>query len=180
MMFAHVPAGYLLARLVRRISPAAAGQRALLAWGMVGGIAPDIDLFWAKYVDHWTVHHHRYLTHWPNFWLLVLGLAALVLAWRRAGAGAWLALGVFTLGIGSHLFLDWMVSAMWLLAPFSDESFQLVHAPFSYRYWLFRVLSQWTTWVDIGIAALGGLLAWRDGRAWRQARRGVGSVEATV
>jgi len=180
MMFAHVPAGYLLARLVRRLAPPAANQRALLAWGMVGGIAPDIDLFWANYVDHWMVHHHRYVTHWPSFWLLALGLAALVLAWRRVGSGGWLALGVFTLGVGSHLCLDWVVSAMWLLAPFSDESFQFVHVPFNYRHWLIRLLTQWTTWADIGIAALGGLLAWRDAREWWQARRGMGRVEAAV
>jgi len=180
MIFAHVPAGYLLARLVRRVFPKVANQRALLAWGMVGGIAPDIDLFWARYVDHWSVHHHRYITHWPSFWLLAFGLAALALAWRRAGAVAWTAFGVFALGVTSHLFLDWVVSAMWLLAPFSDESFQFVHVPFNYRHWLIRLLTQWTTWADIGIAALGGLVAWRDVRDGWQARRGAVRVEAAV
>jgi inner membrane protein len=157
MIVAHLPAGYLIARLWRRLRPASAGVPGLMAWGAVGGVIPDIDMFWSTMVDHGSIHHHRYITHWPLFWLCVFGLAAAVLAVRRARTG-WQCLGVFALAVTSHLFLDWFVSPVWLLAPFLDQGFHLVTVPAAYRPWVLNFIFHWVGWIDIGIALLGAAL----------------------
>jgi membrane-bound metal-dependent hydrolase YbcI (DUF457 family) len=154
MIFAHLPAGYLIARAWRRMRPASAGVPGLMAWGAVGGVIPDIDMFWSVMVDHGAIHHHRYVTHWPLFWLCVFGIAAAVLAVRRARSD-WHCLAVFALAVSSHLFLDWFVSAMWLLATFSDRTFHLVTVPAAYRPWVLNFIFHWVGWIDIGIALLG-------------------------
>jgi hypothetical protein len=154
MIFAHLPAGYLIARLWRRLRPASAGIPGLVAWGAVGGVIPDIDMFWWGMVGHGAVHHHRYITHWPLFWLCVFGIAAVVLAVRRARSGGH-CLAVFALAVTSHLFLDWLVSPVWLLAPFMDHGFHLVTVPAAYRPWVFNFIFHWVGWIDIGIAVVG-------------------------
>ena len=174
MIVAHLPAGYLVARLWARLRPTAEAVPGLAAWGAVGGVIPDIDMFWSTLVDHGAVHHHRYITHWPFFWLCLLGSAAAVLAIRRART-AWHCLAVFALAVASHLFLDWFVSAMWLLAPFSDRSFHLVSVPAIYRPWVLNFVFHWVGWIDIGIAVAGATLFWRERRQrplrLRQARQ---------
>lgn len=171
MIVAHLPAGYLVARLWRRLRPASAGAPGLIAWwGAIGGVSPDIDAFWSAFVDHFSVHHHRYITHWPMFWLCVFGLAAAVLALRRARSG-WQCLAVFALGVTSHLFLDWFVSPVWLLAPFVDQGFHLVTVPAAYRPWVLNFIFHWVGWIDIGIAAVGATLYLRERRARRVALR---------
>jgi membrane-bound metal-dependent hydrolase YbcI (DUF457 family) len=171
MIFIHAPAGYLIGRLAGLRLPTQAGRRALLAWGVLGGLAPDFDLFWTKYVDHWAAHHHRYITHWPLFWIALLAGLALVL-WRRQASGtAWNIFGVFSAGVVSHLFFDWMVSPIWLLEPFSSESFQLIHVHANYRSWFINYLFHWTAWIDVGIATLGTLTAYHDVWFWWERRR---------
>ncbi len=159
MIVAHLPAGYLIARAWRRrLTPAPSG---LAAWGMAGGVIPDIDMFWAICVDHGMVHHHRYVTHWPLFWLLVFGIAAAFLAVRRAGSG-WLRLGVFATAVASHLFLDWIGSDIWLLAPFSDRSWQLVQISRASAPWPLNFPLPWVGALDVGIASLGMWVMARD------------------
>ncbi|MBI5786910.1 MAG: metal-dependent hydrolase [Rhodocyclales bacterium] len=157
MIFAHLPTGYMLSRLWCRISPAVAGVSGIAVWGAIGGVIPDVDMFWSIMVDHGAVHHHRYATHWPLFWLCVLGAVALAIALRRARTG-WHCLVVFALGVASHLTLDWVVSAMWLLAPLSAESFQLVSVPASYRPWILNFIFHWVGCLDISLALLGGAI----------------------
>ena len=85
MLTAHLPSGYVLTRL------APDGCRLLMPATLLGAVLPDFDMLWFYFVDHGSIHHHRYWVHVPAFWAAVAaltlpGLAIWVLAfylWRK-------------------------------------------------------------------------------------------------
>ena len=166
MIVAHLPAGYLIARAWRRVAPHVPFRR-LVFWAAIGAVAPDIDLVWAVFADHWAVHHHRYVTHWPLFWLAAIAVAETV---RRRIGGEVHVLAVFVLGVASHLVLDWMVSDVWWAMPFADLPSHLLDIEPRYRPWYLNFVRHWSGGLDVGIAAAGMLAAMTDGlRARRPA-----------
>ena len=99
MMIAHLPSGYLLGRLFQNHEDA----KLLLAAGLVGAMAPDIDML--AFLLDGSLHHHAYPTHWPLFWMGI-GLpivAALHLLGYRRGKNI---LAVFLAGTMIHMALD--------------------------------------------------------------------------
>ena len=109
VFIAHLPAGYIaLELLYRRVDPFKVSYPAFILAGMLGAVAPDLDLAWRYLVDGGRVHHHSYFTHYPAVWLAAL-LVALV--WygeteRRGPAALWC---IFTLNGLLHLCLDSVV-----------------------------------------------------------------------
>jgi LexA-binding, inner membrane-associated putative hydrolase len=106
MIIAHLPSGYLMAvallRRIRRVKPSA-----VIAAGVAGAGAPDLDMFYFHLVDHGKVHHHQYLTHWPILWIGLLAASALWFKSKPSRAGV--LLQVFALGGVLHLMLDTLV-----------------------------------------------------------------------
>ena len=130
MIFAHLPAGYLLARAARRYVGEYSTPRATLCIAScLGSIAPDIDFLYFYLVDHRQHHHHAYFTHYPLFWLGLLGLALLgrrisdLVRWGNAAI-------LFCLSGLVHLLLDGSVGIIWWLAPLTDmpPGLLIVHA----------------------------------------------------
>ncbi len=72
MLIAHLPAAYLVFRTVAPSLP-----RPVLVAGLIGSVAPDLDMFWFVLIDG-SVHHHAFLTHRPVFWGMVLLMGLLV------------------------------------------------------------------------------------------------------
>ncbi|MGB0968724.1 MAG: metal-dependent hydrolase, partial [Halocynthiibacter sp.] len=64
MITAHLPSGYLLAKLTRT-------PRLLMPFAILGAVLPDFDMFWFHLVDNRAFHHHKYWVHVPGFWLPV-------------------------------------------------------------------------------------------------------------
>lgn len=167
MFFAHLPAGYMITRAWNRAFDNRIESPALLmGLGLLASILPDFDLIYAFLIDHGRLHHHRYLTHWPFFWLAMLGCWALLMRNGRLPP-RWHELAVVSLNVAMHLCLDWIVSVMFLLAPFSNQRFNLIDVPARYQPWYLNFFLYWTIWLEVGITAVGAYLFFRD-RPWRK------------
>lgn len=165
MLIAHAPAGYIISRLLApRFEALGARYRVFVAWGMLGAVAPDLDLLWYLFVDHKRHDHHSYLTHWPLTWLLAMFLSWLWLR-RRPATGA-LALS-FSLGGFSHLVLDSVVGGIRWLAPFSDQAYVMANPSQDFlALWWFYFLFHWSFKLELGIT-LAALLYWLKPRVGR-------------
>ncbi|UWQ81859.1 metal-dependent hydrolase (plasmid) [Leisingera sp. S132] len=155
MLTAHLPSGYVLARL------APEGHRLLLPAALIGAVLPDFDMLWFHFVDQGSIHHHRYWVHVPAFWAVVAALALPVLALR---ARALLAPGlVFFAALFLHMVLDTIGGGILWGAPFNDRLYTLVEVPASQPHWVLSFLLHWTFLLELGIWA-SALYLWRKGR----------------
>lgn len=134
MYFAHLPAGYITAKLLsKRIGKPPANSRIFMFWGLLGSVAPDFDFTWCLLHYHRLCDHHKYFTHYPLLWLALLVLSG---AWfiidRYRHAQPVFAL-IFFLGGLVHTLLDMFTGRMFLLAPFSYARQQVSLA--EYGFW---------------------------------------------
>ncbi|BEV71209.1 metal-dependent hydrolase [Paludibacterium sp. THUN1379] len=159
MFIAHLPAGYLLTvRLYAHLCPQL-NWRLFLCVGLFGAIAPDLDLLYGYLIDQGRVHHHRYPSHWPVSWGLLLLLASRWLHWRRSVAA--MLLLIFSLNGLLHLLLDSVVGDIWWLAPWLDRPFALATVSARYQPWWLNFLLHWSFLLELLLLAL----------AWRRLRR---------
>ncbi|MBN1260873.1 MAG: metal-dependent hydrolase [Anaerolineae bacterium] len=122
----HIGASLIFTCTIERLIFHAPPGVSLLVAGAVLGNLPDFDVLIAPLAGHIRgekrLHHHRYVTHAPAFYLLLAALAALF-------APAWgLRLALLSLG---HLLLDsWHTDdgVMWLW-PFSRRQYSLFPYP---------------------------------------------------
>lgn len=173
MFIAHLPAGYMCARLLnpradRGVMPA------LVLAGMAGGIFPDIDLIYGALVDGGRVHHHLYWPHLPLVWAGVSLLFLLVLLVRRRPGGVRRGLcGAFIAGAWSHVLLDTVAGDIWWLWPWLDTPYSLVHIPAIHTTWWLNYLLHWSFVAELAIVILAlvweGLRPVLRRRTWRPA-----------
>ncbi len=161
MVFAHIPAGYLLANefVKRRRWPT------ILLWvGMIGGTFPDIDILYAQVTNREFLDHHVFLTHLPVFWFLLAAivLTIILLARRTSWLPAW---AVFFSAVILHLVLDTIITDTYWLAPFSWAPFRLVTVPDRYSWWLLNNVFHWSFLFEIAIIAAAAVVFFRGG--WR-------------
>lgn len=149
MLIAHLPAGYLLGHAAR-------AKGAVLGTVLLASMLPDFDMLWFHLVDGRSVHHHRYWTHVPGFWLIVtlVTLPALAVLKRR-----WLlpaALGFVAILL--HLVLDTLVGSIMWQWPFSREFFQLAVVQPTHRHWILSFMFHWSFLAELLICALAAIL----------------------
>lgn len=130
MIIAHGPLGYLLTRGAKRwwgkYHFSQQQTIALYLAGTIGGMFPDVDLFYFYFVDA-TVAHRQLLTHslWPYLAIIIAG--TILLRVRRPFWG-WLLL-LFGIGTISHLLADMYTGLTAALAPLSDAMLGLLALP---------------------------------------------------
>lgn len=167
MIVAHLPAGYLLSSLLlRQLAPAWINPKAWLAAGMLGAIAPDIDMLWFHLVDHGQRHHHTYFTHFPLVWTGLLLASAIWLAFCRARQRASMHAGlafIFSLNGFLHMALDTVVGDMWWLTPFVDKSFSFFSVPALYRPWWLNFIFHWSFVLEL-VIVVAAVLVWHYGK----------------
>jgi inner membrane protein len=160
MIIGHLPAGYVISRgLYPRFESFKVSPKAFLWSGMVGAVAPDIDMFYFHLVDHRQHHHHAYATHYPIVWLALLGCAWLWLRLAKQKNLAALAL-IFALNGFAHMFLDTIVGDIWWLAPFVDRPFALFTVPALYKPWWLNFFFHWSFGLELAVIG-GALYLWR-------------------
>lgn len=161
MLVAHLPAAYLaFAPALDRARLGAAEARTLLGVALVASVLPDVDLVaFAAMGGH--VHHHSYPTHWPLAWLALVGLGALLLAWRPVWARTVLVAGASGL---LHVVLDTVAGAIRWGAPFSDRATTLVEIPATHGSWIVSFVTHWTFGVELALVAAAAVLWWRRSR----------------
>lgn len=165
MFLAHLPAGYAASVLLyRRLARPGQHERAFVIAGSLGGLAPDVDMFWFYLVDHRQHHHHSYVTHWPVVWGAVLLLAFLWWRWQRKSNAAAVALIVGLNGF-IHLILDTIVGDIWWLMPFVNEPFAFFTVVRQVEPWWLNFLLHWSALLEVLVIAFAVRLWLRRRRA---------------
>jgi len=155
MLTAHLPSGYVLARL--------APQRCwLLPAALLGAVLPDFDMLWFHFVDQGSIHHHRYWVHVPAFWAGIAALTLPILAIRARNLLP--AAGVFFAALFLHLVLDTIGGGILWAAPFTPHLYSLVEVPATQSHWILSFLLHWTFLLELAIWGAAFYL-WRNGRA---------------
>jgi hypothetical protein len=129
MIFAHLPAGYVTARLLqKRMHVSDVAWKTFLVAGLLGSVAPDFDLLYYFIIDQQRHHHHTYFTHFPVFWISLLAVSCL---WYRfASNKRWATLAViFSLNGFIHLILDSVAGNIRWLAPWDFQRYALTKVP---------------------------------------------------
>ncbi|MEP4037184.1 metal-dependent hydrolase [Pseudophaeobacter sp.] len=154
MLTAHLPSGYVLARLLPE-------RRWLLPAALIGAVLPDLDMLWFHFVDQGSVHHHRYWVHMPGFWAAIAALTLPVVAiWARVLLPA---AAVFFAALLLHIILDSISGGILWRAPFDDKLYALVEVPASQSHWVLSFLLHWTFLLELCIWG-GAIYLWRRGR----------------
>jgi inner membrane protein len=160
MFIGHLPAGFITAKLLfSRFETSVVSHKTFLFWGMLGAIAPDIDLIYFYLIDHRQHLHHSYFTHFPVFWLLLL--LASILWFRLASQSKNAALAIlFSLGGFVHMFLDSTVGGIQWFAPFVNKPFALAKVPAIYHPWWLNFLLHWSFGIEIMVVCWA-IYLWR-------------------
>jgi inner membrane protein len=141
MIFAHLPAGYIVSTLLlpRFQRQGLTNRQNFIGAGLLGAIAPDFDLIYFYGFDHLAHPHHSYVTHFPIVWLSLLMLAGLSL--QLANRKQWPALATtFALNGLLHMLLDFVASNIYWLAPWRKKPFSLLEVPSVYDPWWLNFL----------------------------------------
>ena len=166
MFIAHTPSGYILAiSLMERMASASVTAKALVTVGIMGALAPDLDMVYFHLIDHRQTHHHKYISHWPIVWF---GLTVLSAIWfGRARPSKWAALSlVFCLGGVLHVVLDSLVGDIWWFTPFLDQPYAMFTVPAKFQPWWLNFILHGSFAVELAIC-IWALLIYR-GRSKNQ------------
>lgn len=158
MIIGHLPAAYILSRhLQGRLTPEPGVTAKKVAAGMLGGVFPDLDMFYYHLVDQGQHHHHSYWSHYPLVWL---SLVACTLFWWRRHRDHWpaAAMVLFTLNGFVHLCLDTALGQIRWLAPFVDLPLTLFELTARYDPWWFNFLLSPTFLVELFLLGWAMLL----------------------
>jgi len=160
MVFAHIPAGYVLAHILVKRNR---WPKILLWVGMLGGTFPDIDILYGQYIAKDFAGHRLYLTHFPSVWILIAAivLTITILADRRDWMRAW---AVFFSAAFLHIVLDWVVGDIFIFAPFSWKIFNLIPPPpGQYGWWLLNHITNPAFFLEIAIVITAAIIFFRGG-----------------
>lgn len=153
MLTAHLPSGYILARLIRRPVPY------LMPAALIGAVFPDFDMLWFHLVDHGSTHHHRY---WPHIPLIWAGIAAVTLLALSRTPFVSTAL-VFFAAVFLHLLLDTIAGGILWAWPVSDILFTLTTVPATYSNWVVSFMLHWTFLLEVAVW-IAAIWLWFRGR----------------
>lgn len=171
MLIAHLPAGYLMTSLCRRLlrlQPDGRHYRLLIFIGLAASVAPDLDMFWFYFVDHRQTFHHEYFTHTPLFWASVSLFIAII--GTMAGSRVVLAAALMILANSFvHLLLDSVVSTIHWTWPVPGGDVWLIRLPRNHDWWVWNYVFYWTFLLELAIAFMAGWLWLRRRRALRWA-----------
>ncbi len=157
MLIAHFPVGYLEGKVFNHYTKVNATQITLAS--LLGNMIPDFDMLYFHLIDGRKTHHHEYFTHWPLFWMAVSAvLLGAVFVFKRQAILIALA---FCIGTILHMVMDSVAAPIHWLAPFSPETFELVHVPATSTSWVISFMTHWTFLIEIGICLLAALVYWR-------------------
>lgn len=161
MLFAHGPLGSLIASSVGKKYWKQSSRKdffRLLFIGFVGGIIPDIDLFYTYLIDA-TKSHREFITHTPIFYVSLFLLIFLMI--RRFFPGKVFlrrAVIIFFLGTASHIITDGVMAQIPWLYPFRKDLFGLGDVTFlmpylfSFNYsveFCFVGMFGWLLWMEV-------------------------------
>ncbi len=164
MIFGHLPAGYLCSNFLLKFREIPKEKRdTLMLLGLIGSIAPDLDMFYFYLVDHRQHWHHTYFTHWPSFWLSVISLG-IIAGWGLRNR--FLANGGVIVGVNGllHLVLDTHIGRIRWLEPFSDRWVYFWNVPPLYHPKVLNFVFHWTFVFEVGLVVSAAYLFMKSRR----------------
>jgi len=163
MIIGHLPAGYVVSRIVfPRYEARGVAWKPFLWAGLLGSLAPDFDMLYFHLVDHRRHHHHTYWSHFPIVWACLLALSTVWLYAARVKNRAALAF-LFSLNGFIHLILDSIVGDIWWFAPFGSRPFAFFTVAARYKPWWLNFIFHWSFALEIAIILWAAWL-WRCNR----------------
>jgi len=164
MIIAHLPAGYIVSTLLfPRLQNYGVSRQGFIRAGLFGAVAPDLDMIYFYCFDERAHPHHSYYSHFPMVWLLLLMLSAFWLYAAKRKKLPLLAV-IFTVNGLLHMFLDFIASNIYWLAPFVNKPFSLITVPRVYEPWWLNFILHRAFGVEIAIVILAIYLWRRDAR----------------
>jgi len=164
MIIAHLPAGYIVSTLLfPRMQNYGVSRQGFIRAGLFGAVAPDLDMIYFYCFDERAHPHHSYYSHFPMVWLLLLMLSAFWLHTAKRKKLPLLAV-IFTVNGLLHMFLDFIASNIYWLAPFVNKPFSLITVPRLYEPWWLNFILHRAFGVEIAIVILAIYLWRRDAR----------------
>jgi inner membrane protein len=149
MFLAHLPAGYLLTKILQKKFR----TEKFMSAGLLGSIFPDFDIFWFYFIDQKRHLHHSYLTHIPSFWLLLYSITFFAISITSRQKYKPLVM-IFFAAIFSHLVLDTVVGKIQWLSPFNNTSYYLFEVPVQYNFWVWNFIFHWSFRLEIIIIVI--------------------------
>lgn len=166
MIIGHVPAGYVISRLLAHYAePLDVSAKAFMWAGVVGSLAPDLDMLYFHLVDNRQHHHHTYFTHYPIVWLALLVASAIWLytATKKNHAAC---AAIFSLNGFAHMLLDTVVGDIWWLAPWGNEPFAFFTVSALYRPWWLNFLLHWSFAIELAMP-VWAIYLWRKSSVFK-------------
>lgn len=171
MFAAHIPSGYILSvTLLEKLRSVPASTSAVICAGVIGALAPDLDMIYFYLIDHRQTHHHKYITHWPILWLTLLLVSEVWMHFSKKPKAAFLSL-TFCLGSVLHVVLDSFVGDIWWFAPFNDRPYAMFTVPAVFEPWWLNFIFHWSFAVELTICLWALCLYRRRSNHSLQARR---------
>ena len=156
MIFAHGPAGFVLTHFLKKYWNKSLSRKQIITVylvGVIGGLFPDIDLFYYYLVTAKT-SHHELLTH-SFFIYFAVFILFFIIAFLIKNRFIWALNIVFFIGVFSHLAADSLGSGIMWFYPFSDFLFGLISFYFILNSWF----TQWIFSINYSLETVILLLA---------------------
>ena len=155
MIIAHLPAGYLLTKL---ISPKFDPARKASLWfcALAASLLPDLDILWF-HLEGGVRNHLYYPTHWPLLWLALFAGAVIFLLLIK-GRDLIVYPAVMLSNIMLHLLLDTLAGPIFYAATILGEKVQIIRVPAIYDWWVWNFLRHWTFQLELMIWAAAALV----------------------
>ncbi|MDD2800242.1 MAG: metal-dependent hydrolase [Methylobacter sp.] len=160
MIIAHLPAGYIVSTLLfPRLQNYGVSRQGFMRAGLFGAVAPDLDMIYFYCFDERAHPHHSYYSHFPMVWLLLLILSAFWLHTAKRKELPVLTM-IFAANGLLHMFLDFIASNIYWLAPFVNKPFSLITVPRVYEPWWLNFILHRAFGVEIAIV-VAAIYLWR-------------------
>lgn len=157
MLIAHLPAGYILGKLLTHINPSQRPQHWLLFFVCTGAVLPDIDFLYFHLIDNRQHHHHSYWTHYPITWISLALLSSLLIKLKLRWSGIWYVVYLSSGGI-LHVILDSFAGSIRWLIPFSSEGFSLFTVNPGFTPWWLNFILHWVFLIELIILLIAAVL----------------------
>ena len=162
MIIGHLPAGYITSKFIsKKIDGKNISIKLFIIAGVLGALAPDLDMLYFHFIDNRQHHHHTYWSHYPIFWV---SLSFVSIFWYRLSVtkkNSALAL-IFSVCGFIHMLLDSIVGDIWWFAPFIDKPYALFTVPALYNPWWLNFILHWSFALEVGVS-LWAFYLWRRG-----------------
>lgn len=160
MILAHLPAGYIAAKLLhKRFHATCPCWTYFLMAALIGAITPDLDLIYFQFDPRRPYHHHAYWSHLPVLWAGLVAMAGVWFVVAREKKMAALAL-MFTLCGFIHICLDSVAGSIRWAFPFNALPYSLVTVPRATGSRRLDYLVHWSSWLEL-IPIMWAAVLWR-------------------